>query len=74
MIICICHRVSDRDIAAQARAGCPDFDGLQEELRVGTSCGACLDCAQQTWAAACAARIAKGEAGRTVHRLVPVAA
>jgi bacterioferritin-associated ferredoxin len=49
MIICICHRVSDRDIAREAAAGCPDFDALQDSLRVGTACGACLDCAQQTF-------------------------
>jgi bacterioferritin-associated ferredoxin len=74
MIVCICHRVSDRDIAAQARAGCPDFDVLQDETRAGTSCGACLDCARATWAAACATRAASGEAGRAVHRIVPLAA
>jgi bacterioferritin-associated ferredoxin len=49
MIICICHRVSDRDIAREAAAGCPDFDALQDSLRVGTGCGACLDSAQQTF-------------------------
>jgi bacterioferritin-associated ferredoxin len=51
MIVCVCHRVSDRDIAAQARSGCPDFDALQDELRVGTACGACVDCAHQTFRA-----------------------
>jgi len=49
MIICVCHRVSDRDIAARASSGCPDFDALQDELRVGTACGACLDCAHDTF-------------------------
>jgi bacterioferritin-associated ferredoxin len=43
MIICVCHRVSDRDIAREARAGCASFDMLQDELRVGTACGACAD-------------------------------
>jgi bacterioferritin-associated ferredoxin len=56
MIICLCHRVSDRDIAREAREGCADFDELQDRLRVGTACGCCLDHAQQAFheqAAAC---------------------
>ena len=51
MIVCICHRVSDRDIAHAARAGCASFDELQDELRVATSCGACGDCARDTFEA-----------------------
>lgn len=46
MIICICHRVSERDIQREAAQGCPDFESLQDELRVGTACGACLPHAQ----------------------------
>lgn len=49
MIVCICHRVSDRDIAREVKAGCRDFNELQDELRVGTACGACTDCARQTF-------------------------
>lgn len=49
MIVCVCHRVSDRDIAREAKAGCPDFASLQDQLRVGTACGACLDCARETF-------------------------
>jgi bacterioferritin-associated ferredoxin len=49
MIVCVCHRVSDRDIAREARAGCADFDALQDSLRVGTACGACLDCAREAF-------------------------
>lgn len=49
MIVCICHRVSDRDIARQVKAGCRDFGDLQDELRVATACGACTDCARQTF-------------------------
>jgi bacterioferritin-associated ferredoxin len=51
MIICVCHRVSDRDIARAARQGCASFDELQEQLRVGTACGACGECARETFAA-----------------------
>lgn len=46
MIVCVCHRVSDRDIAHAVRAGTASFDELQDELRVGTGCGACIDCAR----------------------------
>lgn len=52
MIVCICHRVSDRDIEREARLGCPSFDALQDELRVGTACGACTGCAEDTFARA----------------------
>jgi bacterioferritin-associated ferredoxin len=45
MIVCVCHRVSDRDIAIAASSGCSSFEALQDELRVGTACGACRDCA-----------------------------
>jgi bacterioferritin-associated ferredoxin len=57
MIVCVCHRVSDRDIAREAHAGCPSFDQLQDDLRVGTSCGACVECAQEVFdSAACNGR------------------
>jgi bacterioferritin-associated ferredoxin len=49
MIVCVCHRVSDRDIAHAVKGGCGSFDELQDELRVATGCGACSDCARQTF-------------------------
>ncbi|GAB4041996.1 MAG: hypothetical protein Fur0014_13820 [Rubrivivax sp.] len=49
MIICICRRVSDRDIARAAREGCASFDELQFELAVATCCGKCRDCARQAF-------------------------
>jgi len=49
MIVCVCHRVSDRDIARAAQQGCADFDELQLELSVATSCGRCDDCARETF-------------------------
>lgn len=49
MIVCICHRVSDRDIARAVRAGCDSFEALQDDLRVATACGACHDCASATF-------------------------
>lgn len=40
MIVCICHRVSDREITRHARAGM-SFDDIQLELGVATQCGQC---------------------------------
>jgi bacterioferritin-associated ferredoxin len=52
MIVCVCHRVTDRDIAREAHAGCTSFDQLQDSLRVATGCGACKECAQEVFASA----------------------
>lgn len=49
MIICICHRVSDRDIACAVRQGCLSFEEVQDELRVATACRACRDCARDAF-------------------------
>jgi bacterioferritin-associated ferredoxin len=48
MIVCVCRRVSDRDIERLARSGCASFDELQMELGVATCCGQCAECARQT--------------------------
>lgn len=45
MIVCVCHRVSDREIARHARAGM-SFDDIQFELGVATQCGQCESCAR----------------------------
>jgi bacterioferritin-associated ferredoxin len=50
VIVCICHRVSDRDIARAATSGCPDFETLQDDLRVATACGACHGHAREAFA------------------------
>ncbi len=70
MIVCVCHRVSERDVEREVHHGCQSFDGLQEELRVGTACGACLDCARDTFDHALACRPAAAE----VHalRMIPI--
>jgi len=49
MIVCVCHRVSDRDIAIAASSGCPNFEALQDDLCVATACGACHDCAREVF-------------------------
>jgi bacterioferritin-associated ferredoxin len=46
MIVCVCRRVSDRDIARHARAGM-SFDDIQFELGVATQCGRCEGCARE---------------------------
>ena len=45
MIVCVCRRVSDREIARHARAGM-NFDDIQFELGVATQCGQCESCAR----------------------------
>jgi bacterioferritin-associated ferredoxin len=56
MIVCLCHRVSDRDIHRAVQLGTTCFEVLQDDLRVASSCGACGDCARETFDSACAAR------------------
>ena len=50
MIVCVCNNVSDRDIAREAATGCPSFGQLQMRTGVAAGCGACHDCARQTFA------------------------
>lgn len=45
MIVCVCNRVSDREIVRHARAGM-GFDDIQFELGVATQCGRCEGCAR----------------------------
>lgn len=49
MIICVCRSVSDRDIAREAAAGCPDFASLQKTLGVSTCCGVCREFAEDAF-------------------------
>ncbi|QPF75129.1 (2Fe-2S)-binding protein [Roseateles sp. DAIF2] len=52
MIVCLCHRVSDRDIRHAVDAGIRNFDVLQDETRVASACGCCHDCAREVFDAA----------------------
>jgi bacterioferritin-associated ferredoxin len=75
VIVCVCHRVSDRDIEREVRHGCASFEELQDELRVATACGRCRDCAQDTFDAARACRPTPVEAlARAAARVIPIAA
>lgn len=73
MIVCLCHRVSDRDIRAAVAAGTRCFDALQDELRVASSCGCCHDCAREVFDEACGASAGAERAAVTI-RLHPAAA
>lgn len=46
MIVCVCNRISDREIVRHARAGM-SFDDIQLELGVATCCGQCEGCARE---------------------------
>jgi bacterioferritin-associated ferredoxin len=67
MIVCVCHRVSDRDIEREVRHGCHTFEELQDELRVGTGCGRCLECARDTFDVARACRADAAVAAPGAH-------
>lgn len=60
MIVCICRRISDRDIQHAAREGITSFEVLQDETGVASHCGACHDCAHEVFQAACAAHHGHG--------------
>ena len=49
MIVCVCNRISDRDIVRHAQQGCSSFDDLQFELGVSTCCGSCEQCARDVF-------------------------
>ncbi|MBV2121668.1 MAG: (2Fe-2S)-binding protein [Candidatus Thiodiazotropha sp. (ex Ctena orbiculata)] len=47
MYICVCHAVTDHDIRAAADNGVTSIEELGDELKVGTCCGRCKDCANK---------------------------
>jgi bacterioferritin-associated ferredoxin len=55
MIVCLCHRISDRDIRRAVDGGVRDFETLQDDTAIARSCGCCHDCAREVFDAACAA-------------------
>ncbi len=48
MIVCVCHRVSDKTIALSAQQGA-GFDDIQLEHGVATQCGKCECTARRIW-------------------------
>ena len=47
MIVCVCRRVSDRQIRQAAADGAHSLECLQMDLGVATQCGRCADCASR---------------------------
>ena len=59
MIICLCHRLSERDIERAAEHGVRSFEELQDETCIARNCACCEECARETFddaLAACAGR------------------
>lgn len=56
MIVCVCHRVSDREITRHAQAGCASFEEMQIDTGVATCCGCCESCAREVFSQAQAAK------------------
>ena len=50
MIVCLCNRVSDRDIHHAVKVqGVADFEVLKDLTRVASCCGCCQDCAREVF-------------------------
>ena len=47
MIICLCHRLSDRDIERAAQRGIESFEQLQDETCIARNCGCCEEYARE---------------------------
>jgi bacterioferritin-associated ferredoxin len=52
MIVCLCRRISDRDITSAVRGGAQCFELLQDQTGVASCCGCCHDCAREVFEAA----------------------
>lgn len=73
MIVCLCHRISDRDIQREVRSGTACFEQLQDDTRVASSCGACHDCARAVFDEAREGACAGAAASQPLIRLVAAA-
>lgn len=47
MYVCLCNSVTDRQIRKACENGANSITCLQNELKVGTCCGRCKDCARE---------------------------
>ncbi|MBC7392329.1 MAG: (2Fe-2S)-binding protein [Variovorax sp.] len=72
MIVCVCRRVSDREIARHARAGMT-FDEVQFELGVATQCGQCEGCARDVVAQCSASHPVAALNRETGHQSIQLA-
>jgi len=73
MIVCVCHRVSDREIRQAVQGGTVSYDALQSQLRVATCCGRCQDCAHEVFEHALSQQANEVPTTRAIWRLLPVA-
>ncbi|OYV01902.1 MAG: (2Fe-2S)-binding protein [Burkholderiales bacterium PBB5] len=69
MIVCLCNRVSDRDITAAVHQGTRCFEQLQDQTGVASCCGCCHDCARAVFDAACQGSAAAATPVHPVHVL-----
>lgn len=68
MIVCLCNRVSDRDIHhAVQHKGVRDFEVLQDLTLVASCCGCCQDCARDVFDHACTQADRQAAAPRPVY-------
>jgi len=74
MIVCLCRRVSDRDIRRQVACGVGSFEALQAETGVGSQCGRCVDCAHEVFELAMVAQADQPPSARGAIRLRPLPA
>ena len=68
MIVCVCNRVSDREIRQHVSQGCDSYDELQMATGVATCCGCCESCAREIFDEAQSAHQAA-----KVRRQIPIA-
>jgi len=47
MYVCICNKVSDKDIKASIQEGLTTMRALYKEHSIGSQCGKCCQCAKK---------------------------
>lgn len=47
MLVCVCHGVKDQDIERAIQNGVHTMRQLSDKLHLGTSCGRCVDYAEE---------------------------
>ncbi|MBS0444431.1 MAG: (2Fe-2S)-binding protein [Proteobacteria bacterium] len=57
MIVCVCRKISDRQIRQAVADGAESLECLQFELGVATQCGRCAECATRVLCDARAAAV-----------------
>ena len=47
MIVCVCNRITEKEVREAARKGCRTPEAAYEQLSCEVQCGCCLDYAQE---------------------------